>query len=137
MKTKTIIVIMLLCVALSMGCTDQPVDTPASVSVEEPEYNNIWYSVTINMYVYDYNDNYIGYETITETNTIPYTDFDWYGNIDLEDYLKDAHGIIDVGTVKDETSYPADNKVLSTFKVILYGEDGYIIMDGYSTGTRY
>ena len=36
-RIKALIVTMLLlCVALSMGCTDKPVDTPASVFIEEP-----------------------------------------------------------------------------------------------------
>ena len=37
MKKKTITAIMLLCVSLSMGCLNEPLDTPANVFVEKPD----------------------------------------------------------------------------------------------------
>lgn len=37
MNKKIVVAILLLCVALCMGCIGEPLNTPASVFVEEPE----------------------------------------------------------------------------------------------------
>lgn len=114
--------------------------TPVYVAPKEPTYTKIWCMISLNLYIYDNNGNFLGSESFSNELIVPYTEYDWTddGSTSIEDVVN-AMGFPYnyIETVTEKSSYPANNKYIGSGKYIIHYDGGIVIMALVCTATRY
>jgi hypothetical protein len=138
---KTIVAIALIVIAgITMGCIDDSTyeQSESQYEPQEPAYTKIYVAGTISMTAYDYNDNYIGYNSEPFSEEMPYTEYDWTAEMSIEEMF-DLLGIPynQIDTEYETVERPTSDKLVYKGRYVVYGDGGYVVVNMYYTGTRY
>ncbi len=136
LNKKIVIFSIVFIVMFAVGCVED--NQPETQPTQEEQYTQIFTSGTITIEVYDDEGNFIDSSSDSFSETVPYTDYDWNGNVDIDEWIASTFTEYNyIKTIYDDVERPAINKVNGKFRVEIYVDGGYAVMSGVYSGTRY
>ena len=138
LNKKIIIFSIFLVVMFAIGCVEDKPETQPIQPTQEKQYTQIFSSGTITVEVYDDDGNFIDSSSDSFSETIPYTDYDWNGDVDIDEWVGSTFTEYKyIKTIYDDVERPATDKVTGKFRVEIYVDGGYAVMSCVYSGTRY
>jgi hypothetical protein len=105
---------------------------------EEKTYTKIYTSYSASIEVYDYYGNYLGGDSFSDSDTIPYTDYDWNYEEPIEEAISSFITNYNyIETEYDKVDRPTPDKIVGRARVKVYMDDSYGILSIVYTATRY
>ena len=133
-KNKKIILFSIVFIILfGIGCVEDNQLQP-----QEKQYTQIYSSGTLTVETYDDYGNFLDIYSEPFSETMPYTDYDWNGNVDMDEWIGSMFTEYNyLKTIYDVVERPAPDKVNGKFRVEIYVDGGYMVMSCVYTATRY
>lgn len=138
LNKKIVIVLIFLVVMFAIGCVEDKPETQPIQPTQEKQYTQIFTSGTITVEYFDESGNFLDIISEPFSETVPYTDYDWNGNVDMDEWIGSMFTEYKyTKTIYDVVERPANDKVTGKFRVEIYVDGGYMVMSSVYSATRY